>query len=62
MDFVGLEKLSLVDYDEKIVSIDPTYGYKPGDVFEWRHTNTRWLILNQELTELAYFRGNCRRC
>ena len=50
------------DYDEKIVSIDPTYGYKPGDVFEWRNTNTRWLILNQELTELAYFRGNCRRC
>lgn len=50
------------DYDEKIVSIDPSHGYKPGDVFEWRNTNTRWLILNQELTELAYFKGNCRRC
>ena len=50
------------DYDEKIVSIDPKWGYKPGDVFEWRNTGTRWLILKQELTEIAYFRGNCRRC
>lgn len=50
------------DYDEKIVSIDPKWGYKPGDVFEWKQTGTRWLILKQELTEIAYFRGNCRRC
>lgn len=50
------------DYDEKIVSIDPKWGYKCGDVFEWRNTGTHWLILKQELTELAYFRGNCRRC
>lgn len=50
------------DYDEKIVSIDPKWGYKPGDVFEWKNTGIRWLILKQELTEIAYFRGNCRRC
>lgn len=50
------------DYDEKIVSIDPKWGYKCGDVFEWKQTGTRWLILKQELTEIAYFRGNCRRC
>lgn len=50
------------DYDEKIVSIDPKWGYKCGDVFEWKNTGTRWLILKQELTEVAYFRGNCRRC
>ena len=50
------------DYDEKIVSVDPKWGYKPGDVFEWKNTGTHWLILKQELTEIAYFRGNCRRC
>ena len=50
------------DYDEKIVSIDPKWEYKPGDVFEWKNTGTHWLILKQELTEIAYFRGNCRRC
>ena len=50
------------DYDEKIVSVDPKWGYKPGDVFEWKNTGTHWLILKQELTEVAYFRGNCRRC
>lgn len=50
------------DYDEKIVSIDPKWGYKTGDVFEWHNTGTHWLILKQELTEVAYFRGNCRRC
>ena len=50
------------DYDEKIVSIDPKWEYKPGDVFEWKNTGTYWLILKQELTEIAYFRGNCRRC
>lgn len=50
------------DYDEKIVSIDPKWEYKCGDVFEWKQTGTRWLILKQELTEIAYFRGNCRRC
>ena len=50
------------DYDEKIVSVDSRWGYKPGDVFEWKQTGTHWLILKQELTEIAYFRGNCRRC
>lgn len=50
------------DYDEKVVSIDPKWGYKTGDVFEWKNTGTYWLILKQELTEIAYFRGNCRRC
>ena len=50
------------DYDEKIVSVDPKWEYKPGDVFEWKNTGTYWLILKQELTEVAYFRGNCRRC
>ena len=50
------------DYDEKIVSIDFIHGFKSGDTFEWKGTDTHWIILKTELTEIAYFRGNIRRC
>lgn len=51
------------DYDEKIVSVDWDYGFKSGDTFEWpKDSQIHWIILKQELTELAYFRGNVRRC
>ena len=50
------------DYDDKILSIGYEYNYKPGDVFEWQGTNTHWLIYLQDLTELAYFRGDIRKC
>ena len=50
------------DYDDKIISIGYEYDFKPGDVFEWIGTNTHWLIYLQDLTELAYFRGDIRKC
>lgn len=51
------------DYDEKIVSVDWEYGFKPGDTFEWgKDTGSHWIILKPEDTELAYFRANIRRC
>ncbi len=50
------------DYDEKIISIGYEYQFVPGDIFEWCNTNTYWLIYLQDLTELAYFRGQIRRC
>ena len=50
------------DYDDKVISIGYEYGYQPGDVFNWVGTNTFWLIYSQNLTELAYFRGDIRRC
>jgi hypothetical protein len=50
------------DYDEKIISIGYEHGFETGTVFEWMGTKTYWLIYLQELTELAYFRGNCRKC
>ena len=51
------------DYDEKIISIDYEHGFKPGDTFEWgKDTNSHWIILKPEMTELAYLRANCRRC
>ena len=50
------------DYDDKIISIGYEYNFKPGDVFEWIGTKTHWLIYLQDLTELAYFRGDIRKC
>lgn len=35
---------------------------KPGDVFVWKQTNTRWLVYLQALEEDAYFRAEIRRC
>ena len=32
------------DYDDKIISIGYEYDYKPGTVFEWVNTGTKWLI------------------
>ena len=50
------------DYDDKILSIGYEYNFKCGDVFEWLGTKSHWLIYLQDLTELAYFRGDIRRC
>lgn len=50
------------DYDDKTLSIGYEYNFKPGDTFEWLGTNTHWLIYLQDLTELAYFRGDIRKC
>lgn len=50
------------DYDDKIVSVGFEHGFTTGDIFEWRGTNTHWLIYLQDLTELAYFRGDIRKC
>ena len=50
------------DYDEKILSTGLENGFKTGDIFEWCNTGTYWLIYLQDLTELAYFRADIRRC
>lgn len=50
------------DYDDKILSVGYEYNFKCGDVFEWIGTNTHWLIYLQDMTELAYFRGDIRKC
>lgn len=50
------------DYDDKIISIDFDYDYSVGTVFEWLNTDTKWLIYLQDLTELAYFKGDIRKC
>ena len=50
------------DYDDKIISIGFEHGFRPGDVFEWCRTHSFWLIVLQDLDEIAYFRGSIRRC
>lgn len=51
------------DYDDKVLSIGFEYaGFAPGAIFEWLNTNTKWLIYLQDLTELAYFKGDIRKC
>ena len=50
------------DYDDKVVSVGFEHGFKCGDIFEWAGTSTYWLIYLQDLTELAYFRGDIRKC
>jgi hypothetical protein len=56
------------DYDDKILSTGYENNYKPGDVFIWhrRQANmtidSHWLIYLQDLTELAYFKGDVRKC
>lgn len=51
-----------LDYDDKIISIGFESGFIPGTVFEWERTDTKWLIYLQDLTELAYFKGDIRKC
>ena len=50
------------DYDNKILSVGFEHGFQVGDVFEWERTNSYWLITLQDLDEIAYFRGEIRRC
>lgn len=57
----------LADYDEKILSVDFNKGFKSGTIFRWitpekNSGDTYWLIYLQDLTELAYFKANIRRC
>ena len=50
------------DYDDKVISVGFEHDFRTGDVFEWCNTKSYWLIYLQDLTELAYFMGDIRRC
>lgn len=57
----------LADYDEKTVSVEYNKGFKLGEVFRWINPSeyngdTYWIIYLQDLTELAYFKADVRRC
>ena len=50
------------DYDEKTLSVGFEHDIQCGDVLEWMGTRTHWLVYLQDTTELAYFRGDIRKC
>ena len=56
------------DYDDKILSVGYEHKYHPGDVLIWHGrqgydtVDSHWLIYLQDLTELAYFKGDIRKC
>ena len=57
------------DYDDKILSVGYEHNYVPGNVFQWYRKKqdgtidvSYWLIYLQDLTELAYFKGDIRKC
>lgn len=57
----------LVDYDEKTISVDYQYKISTGQIIRWLSSvesveDTYWLIYLQDLTELAYFKADMRRC
>ena len=58
---INPDKLKM-DYDDKILSVGFEHNFHPGDVFEWLNTGSFWIIRLQDLDELAYFRGEIRRC
>ena len=58
---INPDKLKM-DYDDKMFSIGFESNFKGGDVFEWLNTGSYWIIRLQDLDELAYFRGDIRRC
>ena len=58
---INPDKLKM-DYDQKILSVGFEHDFESGDVFEWARTGSYWIILTQDLDEVAYFRGNIRRC
>ena len=51
-----------MDADTKLISTPFESNYKVGDIFFWENTKTFWICYTQDRTELAYFRGLCRRC
>lgn len=62
--FVGLFNpiSQTMDYDTKMISTEFKNNLKVGDIFRWEETATYWICYSQDKTELAYFRGRCRRC
>lgn len=62
--FVGLFNpvTQNMNYDTKMISTSFENDFKVGDVFLWDNTKTFWICYSQDRTELAYFKGSCRRC
>lgn len=57
----------VADYDEKVLSVEFNEDLQTGTIFKWinpinNYGETFWIVYLQDLTELAYFRADVRRC
>lgn len=50
------------NYEDKIIAAPYDYNLKPGDIVEWKETNSYWIVYLQDASELAYFRAQMRKC
>lgn len=50
------------NYDTKRISVPFDTGVQVGNILHWQNTDSYWIVFLQDKTELAYFRGECRRC
>ena len=55
-------ELDLISTGNVIVLRDVYGVLAAGDVVEWLGTKSFWLVYLQDLTELAYFRADIRKC
>ena len=50
------------NFDTRMISVEFNKGFQVGTYFEHINTNTYWIVFLQNIGELAYFQGECRRC
>ena len=51
-----------MDADTKVISTGFENNVHVGDVLYWENDKSYWICYAQERSELAYFRGHCRKC
>ena len=65
------DKIISIPYDDICLNAEKTgektsegyqhIGMKVGDVFTWKETDTKWIVIQEILEENAYFRGTIRK-
>ncbi len=64
------DKIISIPYDDICLNADKIgkthegiehIGMQVGDVFTWKETNTKWIVIQEILEENAYFRGTIRK-
>lgn len=51
-----------LQFDTKMISTQFRNGLRVGSVFFWEEVPSYWLCYAQDMTDLAFFRGECRLC
>lgn len=51
-----------LQYDTKMISTREKEIMRVGQVFRWEEVPSYWICYGQDMSDLAYFRGECRIC